>query len=72
MAGLGFSGFFFSYTTLVYNRNQYFGPIPKPKPKLAIFLANTVTDTETTFERQNLVHSDAFFRSQRDINRHDS
>jgi hypothetical protein len=38
---------------IVYDRNHYFGlgPIPKPKPKLA----DTVTDTETTFQRENLV-----------------
>ena len=38
----------------MYDRNHYYfglGPIPKLKPKLA----NTVTDTETTFQRENLV-----------------
>ena len=41
---------------LVYDRNHYFGlgPILKPKPKLLILLANTVTNTvtatETTFQ----------------------
>ena len=38
---------------VVYDRNHYFGlgPIPKPKPELT----DTVTDTETTFQRENLV-----------------
>ena len=42
-----------SGTNLVYDRNHYFGLGPKPKPKLA----DTVTDTETTFQRENLVIS---------------
>ena len=39
-------------TAVVYDWHLYFGlgPIPKLKPKLA-----TVTDTETTFSRENLV-----------------
>ena len=36
---------------VVYDRNNYFGLGPKPKPKLA----DAVTDTETTFQRENLV-----------------
>ena len=41
----------------MYDRNHYFGvgPIPNPKTKLAILLADTVTDTKTTFQRENLV-----------------
>ena len=43
--------------TVVYHQNHYFGLglIPKPKPKLPILSVDTVTDTETTFQRENLV-----------------
>ena len=41
---------------LVYDQNHYFGLGPIPKPKLAdTFWADTVTDTETTFQMENLV-----------------
>ena len=48
---------------VVYDRNHYFGlgPIRRPKPKLAVISADTATDTktatntETTFQRKNLV-----------------
>ena len=44
---------------IVYDRNHYFSldPIPKPKPKpnWVILSADTVTDTETPFQRENLV-----------------
>ena len=44
-----------SIALIVYDRNHYFGfgPIPKLKPKLAdILSADTITDTETTFQRE--------------------
>ena len=42
---------------VVYDRNYYFGlgPIAKPKPKLAVFSADTVTNTKTIFQKKNLV-----------------
>ena len=42
---------------VVYDRNHYFGlgPIRKPKSKLADTLVATVTDTKTTFQREDLV-----------------
>ena len=53
----------------MYARNHYFGlgPIPKPKPKLADTFGDMVTDTETTFQRENLDTDSMgyFFSSQK-------
>ena len=40
---------------LLYNRIHYFGLGPIPKPNWPILLADTVTITKTTFQRENLV-----------------
>ena len=42
---------------VVYDRNHYFrlGTIPEPKPKLTDTFGRYRTDTETTFQRENLV-----------------
>ena len=52
---------------LLYDQNHFcgLGPIPKPNLKLAIFSADTVTDTETTFQRYITDSMRYFFHHKR-------